>query len=141
MRVLDLAWAAGFFDGEGCTSLSTRRNSIDLTVNQIHLDTLERFRDAVGMGVIYGPRDKPGAQPQWSYRVFGHEQVQAVIAMLWPWLTPWKREQAAAALRAHRVRARRAPAHGTWSRYTNRKCRCEPCMQAAREYRSHRATS
>jgi len=102
----ELAWAAGFFDGEG--NVRVKFNKQDgrvrcypgLSANQIDPQVLERFQRAVGLGKVSGPYDRSryaGAhirQPQWCYEVWSFERVQAVVAMLWNWLSPVKREQA-----------------------------------------------
>jgi len=102
----ELAWAAGFFDGEGCFSyVKTTRYGV-ATINQIWLEPLQRFQRAVGgLGKIYGPyeqkahRDKWRRKPQWSYRAHRRDDVQAVAAMLWFKLGTVKRSQAAEVLR------------------------------------------
>jgi hypothetical protein len=95
-----LAWAAGFFDGEGCFSWSKSSRSMCVSIAQAHTGVLERFRDAVGIGRLYGPyRRGPsdlGRSPLYFYRAQGQEQVQAVAAMLWFKLGGAKRQQAAA---------------------------------------------
>lgn len=103
----ELAWAAGFFDGEGNTNAFLRTTLardvwvVQLAVSQIHIDTLERFKRSVGLGRIYGPY-KRAAQDIYTFKVSGFEKVQAIIAMLWPWLTPHKKEQASLALSRYR---------------------------------------
>lgn len=106
-----LAWAAGFFDGEGHTGTgavgqrkdgSSWRNPI-MTVSQTHPEVLERFADAVGVGKIRIARPARGREQQvWVWNVTGLEKVQYVTALLWPWLGSVKREQASAALLRHR---------------------------------------
>ena len=105
----ELAWAAGFFDGEGCTVAYeyTPKDQIkpyrviSLSVSQVNVHPLERFHKAIiGLGVINGPFiPKQGqVKPQYKYRVSGFERVQAIISMLWPWLCDNKRKQARVAL-------------------------------------------
>lgn len=105
----ELAWAAGFFDGEGnirakFTKVAGRTYCYPgLSANQIDPQVLERFRCAVGgLGKVTGPWDRaryaPNRQSQWCYEVWSFERVQAVVAMLWKWLSPVKREQAKRAL-------------------------------------------
>lgn len=102
----ELAWAAGFFDGEGCTSVYSRSLQsrdywvVQLSVSQIHADTLERFRAAVGVGQMFGPYSRTG-NDIYTFKVSGYEKVQAIIAMLWPWLTTHKKEQAVLALQRY----------------------------------------
>ncbi len=101
---LELAWAAGFFDGEG--HIGARKGEtaawrIIVQLNQTDRAVLDRFRAAVGVGLIWGPRSRnnPRHKDIYFYRAGGFEQSQAVIAMLWPFLSAPKRQQAALALR------------------------------------------
>jgi len=105
----ELAWAAGFFDGEGNThyqsSLSKRpkdkgRNSRTIRVNitQLYsnLEVLSRFHVAVGkIGHFNGP-----IRLAMTYNATSFEEAQAVIAMLWKFLSSKKRAQAREALLA-----------------------------------------
>lgn len=61
------------------------------------------FRHAIGgMGhVVLVEVDKTGRRkPKWRFMAAGFELVQAIIAMLWPWLGEVKRGQARVALKA-----------------------------------------
>ena len=108
-----LAWAAGFFDGEGCTlfkasmraSNGRMYGSASLQIAQCgnlekYPEVLEKFNEAIGgLGHQYGPYNKKSAnQPYYQLHVIGFEKVQAVVAMLWPWLCSIKRQQAKKAL-------------------------------------------
>lgn len=105
-----LAWAAGFFDGEGCFYHGIRRrygNSrggpyrwTETRMTQAHPEVLHRFAATVGLGRVYGPyaKKRPNHRPQWQYLAHGFHQTQAIIAMLWPWLGSVKRLQAAQVL-------------------------------------------
>jgi hypothetical protein len=86
---LELAWAAGFFDGEGSTYLGTvshRKdwNRLTLGVSQVELVPLERFRAAVGLGRI----------------TCSGFPAKAVLKLLWLHLTDVKRAQAQRAMDA-----------------------------------------
>lgn len=106
MSELELAWAAGFFDGEGCTTLSTQMqlrsgkfyeyNSIHLNVNQVDREVLDRFQRAVGLGRVGGPYSKkgPNQQDQYSYRCGAIQEVRFVLEALWPYLGSVKKLQA-----------------------------------------------
>lgn len=107
-----LAWAAGFFDGEGTTWAGRSSGYPTLSVPQAgHFteppDVLLRFQAAVGgLGLVYGPiLNEERNKPIWRYRVSGFEMVQAVVAMLWPWLGTEKRRQAALVFLACRARS------------------------------------
>lgn len=106
-----LAWAAGFFDGEGTAVLantnSTRVNPTTgvrrdyptphLAVTQ-HYDpeTVHRFHRAVlGLGKVSGPHSSAGTahHPRWAWTCRRPHETIAVIGLLWPFLSTPKREQ------------------------------------------------
>ena len=97
-----LAWAAGFFEAEGCISHS-KRSGVCVSITQTDTEVLERFRAALGLGRIYGPYtskhgDGISRKPHYFYRATGHHHTQAIVAMIWTWLGDEKRRQAVAAL-------------------------------------------
>ena len=100
----ELAWAAGFFDGEGCFSLnahaSHRKTYAVAQMNQNDPRPLERFRLAVGVGSVTGPykRRTKGWSPYWAWSTAKREGVAEVLRLLWPWLGPVKRGAGARAL-------------------------------------------
>lgn len=100
----ELAWAAGFFDGEGCVCCDhyANRAYIRLSLAQAEQGDkiLQRFNQAIGgIGKVHGPfkasngTNAPSPKLQWALRLNGLEKVQAAIAMLWPFLSEPKREQ------------------------------------------------
>lgn len=111
-----LAWAAGLFDGEGhigCRDRTGRTHlvryktprTLVITISQHHRGVLQRFQKAVGLGTIYTVhRKRPSGEPYTSYswRTGKFEYVQAIVAMLWPWLGTVKRTQATRALLLYR---------------------------------------
>jgi hypothetical protein len=114
MNTHELAWAAGLIDGEGhfradLHSKSTTTLCPRLDISQVDRYVLDRFRDAVGRGRVYGPYRKTGGRVIHQYVVTEFEPVQAIAAMLWRWLSPIKRTQASKALRAAVAMARVAP--------------------------------
>lgn len=99
----ELAWAAGFFDGEGCTTahygygkqrLAPRMRLTQSGEQGIVL--LHRFRKALGLGKVYGPY--PPAKNQnlvrnyWS--VTNTDDCKRALALLLPYLSAVKRKQA-----------------------------------------------
>jgi hypothetical protein len=104
----ELAWAAGFFDGEGSIHLGpaypgkTNRKCPRIGIGQSgeHAPALlKRFQDAVGgLGSIGGPYEKYGDKafnrlPRYQFAAGGFPSVQAITAMLWPFLGPAKRDK------------------------------------------------
>ena len=104
----ELAWAAGFFDGEGCILLHTSKGGKThgtnkwryphLHVRQVDRRPLDRFRKALGFGRVYGPYNHGGdtsKNDRMSYDLFirRRDQVMQGIACLWKFLSSPKKEQ------------------------------------------------
>ena len=106
----ELAWVAGFFDGEGCCTFKTNGNKNGyerkyaiITVSQVDPEVLEKCRRITGLGQVggqYKPK-QPNCQPSYRWRIQKFEEVQACIAMIWEWLGTKKREQAKRVLSLH----------------------------------------
>jgi len=100
-----LAWAAGFFDGEGttCARTDSRRPDyfqLDVSVPQKGTDrapqVLLRFQTAMfGVGAIY-----PEPDGLWKWRAGGRITAEMALALMWPWLGEVKRVQAQFAMEA-----------------------------------------
>lgn len=108
----DLAWAAGFYDGEGHTRTG---RSLGVVVSQsLSPELLERFKRAVGVGNVHGPFEyrhkRPSQKPFYTYGAVSFESAQHCICCLWPWLGSAKRAQASNALRTWHAHPRK------WSR-------------------------
>lgn len=89
-----LAWAAGFFDGEGSTYADPRPR---MQVVQNDRAVLDTFHAAIGgIGKVGGGKKIYGRakRPMFTLRITGWRDVQAVVAMLWPWLSDVKKRQA-----------------------------------------------
>ena len=94
----DLAWAAGLFDGEGSVGFykypGHGGSQFKLNITQYHPEVLIRFHRAVGgIGKVVGPRIGHNGKDRWDFRATSFQNVQAVIAMIWPWLSSPKRNQ------------------------------------------------
>lgn len=89
------AWAAGFFDGEGCFSLN--RTRAVATISQVDRETIDHFHRIVGCGNVYftaGPFKNPRQRSFYSWRIGAREDFDHVVAVLWPWLGTVKRAAA-----------------------------------------------
>lgn len=109
------AWAAGLFDGEGSTGVGVDRRSknhreytyLRLHVGQTHdedlypPEVLERFKNVVRVGKIFGPTTQFNGRFRWDYCAQTFQEVQHVICVIWPWLSDVKREQASLALKTY----------------------------------------
>lgn len=94
----ELAWAGGFFSGEGSTTgfMQHGRFYPRIQIGQsFGTEELDRIQGALGMGLIHGPTKSPkGEMTVYQLSINGFEKTQAAVAMLWPWLSTAKREQA-----------------------------------------------
>lgn len=105
----ELAWAAGFFDGEGCFSngrsgsggptpmLAIGQASSDGELPQV----LSRFADAIQLPARFYPmrHTNPRWKQQFKLVINGFERTQAAFGFMWPWLGDVKRAQGTAVLR------------------------------------------
>jgi hypothetical protein len=100
----ELAWAGGFFDGEGSTCLDKHRTHAGFFVPVLYVPQaaaagiapeLVRLQSAIGFGTISGVRkSKPPWKPYRRWRVFTIEKVFRALHMLWPFIGEVKRAQA-----------------------------------------------
>lgn len=112
-NVVELAWAGGFFDGEGHTGGKGTLGRPSIQVGQCGPkdrppDVLVRFQAAVGgLGKIYGPYGpyRPNIKqesPLWNYQTNSASETREVLRLLWPWIGAVKREQATAVLSGYK---------------------------------------
>ena len=102
----ELAWAAGFFDGDGWAALvrpKRRRTGQPIAqINQGSLtgvpEVLLRFRDAVGVGRVAGPKIEEGRQPLYHWVASSRSDVTRTGVLIGPWLSREKRDQFTAAV-------------------------------------------
>src|SRR3981081_1269967 len=102
----ELAWAAGFFDGEGWANAiahegrQTRQPHAQINQSDdsgVPL-VLERFRSAVGRGRIGGPERREGRIDRYGWIVSSRSDVADVWRRIDPWLGTVKRAAFGAAL-------------------------------------------
>jgi hypothetical protein len=105
---LELAWAAGIFEGEGCIywwrgkNTQGRRVCIALKVHMTDQDIVERFHAVVGCGHIT-TRNKalPHHKDQWVWQAGSFRDVRRVFASLGPWFGERRRAKMLEALEAY----------------------------------------
>lgn len=108
----ELAWAAGVFDGEGWVGTCKSYALIvpRLAVEQKDRRLLDRFKTIVGCGRIHFDKGRPTKRsPMYSFQASSMNRVQAIIAALWEFLGPVKREQARKALEVAKASYRAGP--------------------------------
>jgi hypothetical protein len=91
----DLAWAAGFFDGEGWANKKAR--GVQARINQAGPDgvpeVLTKFQRIVGVGRIKGPVVVEGKQPLYCWEATSRADLVHVVERIAPWLCPVKRAE------------------------------------------------
>lgn len=93
IRLHELAWAAGLFEGEGTAGAHGER-SVEARLGMTDEDIVRRFAEIVEVGVVrpYTPLGL-GSKPMWYWRVSSAQDVQHVMCLLWQWLGPRRRNQ------------------------------------------------
>jgi len=97
----ELAWAAGFFDGEGWAA-KTKPRGLQARINQADPngipEALIRFQAAFGgLGRIGGPTREPKRKDMYRWIVSSRKDVELLLQLLKPWLGPVKLHQLARA--------------------------------------------
>lgn len=90
----DLAWCAGFFDGEGSTTISKVTGKyyyhFYLKVPQKNPLLLYKFQSIVGG---YGKIYLDAKRQLYQLEVGRFEHIQLIICLMWKWLSSIKKEQ------------------------------------------------
>lgn len=123
-----LAYVGGLFEGEG--TLNANKSKVWVQVRMTDREPLDRIHLATRLGKIYGPYPQLAPRkPLWVWRINCFEESQAFVAMIWPWLSPRRREQASRMLEevaASRVRPDRV--RKVRRRLPRRRCEAECCQ-------------
>lgn len=90
-RKVELAWAAGLFEGEGTVTPKRGKGSAhryQAAIIMTDEDVLRRFASIVGIGRFYGPYQptNPRALPIWRWMTTKHAEIQALFELIGPWL-------------------------------------------------------
>ena len=136
----DIAWAAGFLEGEGCFALN--RKTCCITAAQVQREPLERLLRLFG-GKIYDIKRKSSKHQDFSRWDLHGPKAAGLMMTLWSLMSPRRRDQIGKALAVWRAApltdAERLKVRGTCRRghdlstegYVNnlgyRVCR--PCMR------------
>jgi hypothetical protein len=96
----ELAWAAGFFDGEGWAGNSGR--GVHSRINQGSLDVMPeallKFQRIVGVGRLKGPQVADGKQDLYWWEATSRPDIARVAELIGPWLCASKRSEFARTL-------------------------------------------
>lgn len=70
---VDKAYAAGFFDGEGCISIA-KNGAVDIRITNTALCVLTKFRDMFGGSIT--DRSQRVNKRQYAYNLYGDEGIE-----------------------------------------------------------------
>lgn len=97
----ELAWCAGFLDGEGsflALPAYPRKGRPGKTPPRLQISATQkddrvllRLQSSLGGKVYRYDRGVKGVQCQWTTTKKGDFEV--IVAMIWPWMSPVKKEQ------------------------------------------------
>ena len=97
-----LAWCGGYFSGEGSIFYAHKHSKYyypTLAIGTTNKEEIDKFQESVlKLGRIYGPygkrQSKLGKKPIWRGAAQSLRDAQAVVVMLWPYLSDYKKAQA-----------------------------------------------
>ena len=117
MTEIELSWAAGFFDGEGCVCYSRHNNRscygrIDVSISQVDRRVLDRFIQATALGHITGPYATQLGRSQWRYGLTRYTSIKQLYDLLCPYLSEVKLEQFRQCFSAYDSEGERPKPHG-----------------------------
>lgn len=149
MSDIEVAWVAGLLEGEGSFTFGPPSGRINpgcrqlrITCSMTDLDTIEKLHNVTGIGNFNPERRKydkrrPHAKPAWVWSATRRPDVVYVLNAILPHMGERRSARIQELLDHHAEYPPLydlEPKHGTRSRYRNRDCRCEPCVEAARKY-------
>lgn len=112
---IDIAWAAGLFEGEGCIFTNKEYDKRDnksryrerLVLVSTDEDVVKKFHSIVGGNTVSGPNireDRPNEKPTWRWNVSSKSDVERILNLFLPYLGIRRKERALLAL--ERINAR-----------------------------------
>lgn len=92
---IELAWAAGFIDGEGCFSIKRRKTKPTPSFRIVQVDPrpLQRLQAVIG-GSLTGPTSPPSHKGKPFYILcLYNKALYPQVERLWPYMCEPKKEQ------------------------------------------------
>ena len=97
----ELAWAAGFIDGEGSFTIHSKGRYPRLSATQAHEEPLRRLQKLWGGTVGIQRQARPGHKTVYYWELYGFNKTQNAFAQMHTWLGQVKRDKAIKVLREH----------------------------------------
>jgi len=85
-RDVDLAWAAGLFEGEGCISVADFAPRLKLRVVSTDRDVVEKLNVILGYGYVHlaNKAREPHHKDAWAWTTARREHVVEILGWLMP---------------------------------------------------------
>jgi hypothetical protein len=119
---VDVAWAAGLFEGEGCWSMYVRKSGkrqIHAAIGMTDQDVIERLASIIGFGTVRRSHSAVhvarGDKPLFIWGVYEAERIRELIALFLPYLCARRHAKALEVLdfgrdiRSHNSKATHCP--------------------------------
>jgi hypothetical protein len=87
MNELDIAWAAGLFEGEGSVYFSRKRNAAHLAISMTDREPLEKFAQIFELQVE-GPFIRGEYLPVWRVGTSSRVKIRIILEKFRSWLSP-----------------------------------------------------
>lgn len=95
-----MSWAAGLFEGEGSIYIDdsdarhrSGKTRIGMSLSSTDEDVIERFRQVVGCGRVYGPyHAKKGTKVYWAWHLRDADEIAQLFKLLGPELGVRRRQ-------------------------------------------------
>ena len=99
----EVAWAAGFWDGEGSVCYrydeGKRCRAFTASISQKHREVLDKFRSAMGLGTVGGPYTRKDGRIYYQWQLHNSTGVRKLARSMWPYLGTEKKRQFIRAMR------------------------------------------
>lgn len=97
MNDVELAWAAGLFEGEGCITIARGRYP-RLVVRMNDEDVIRKLHRIVGVGSVVCDDSPSMPKPQWRWGCYRAAHVRELLEQMLPHLGERRRDKANEAL-------------------------------------------
>lgn len=82
IRLIDLYWAAGFLEGEGCFSPGgTNRDQPHINASQVHKEPLEKLQRILGYGNITWRKPRKNTNGCWIWTITGRKAAAVQMTL------------------------------------------------------------
>lgn len=82
----EIAWVAGFLEGDGCFRCYNYQKSIQASQAEPRIDLLKKLQEYFGGKIYEDPRKKKTHKRIFSWRLFGKENIIYVIQLILPFM-------------------------------------------------------